>query len=90
MPVTDCNLLLGGLHPRYLPPVFGPRGDDALDNEAATRRLDAVIADASGGLVVEQLRVEAIAASPFDADAVLDLPATLLRQPNGFAFIWRA
>ncbi|MGA7965924.1 MAG: hydantoinase B/oxoprolinase family protein [Gammaproteobacteria bacterium] len=34
--VTDCNLLLGRIAAEYFPRVFGPAGDEALD-EAATR-----------------------------------------------------
>ena len=29
--VTDCNVLLGRIHPAYFPQVFGPRGDQPLD-----------------------------------------------------------
>lgn len=29
--VTDCNVLLGKLHPDHFPQVFGPNGDEPLD-----------------------------------------------------------
>ena len=29
--VTDCNVMLGKLHPEFFPHVFGPRGDQPLD-----------------------------------------------------------
>ena len=29
--VTDCNVMLGKVHPDFFPKVFGPRGDEALD-----------------------------------------------------------
>ncbi|MDG2165767.1 MAG: hydantoinase B/oxoprolinase family protein, partial [Alphaproteobacteria bacterium] len=29
--VTDCNVLLGKLHPEHFPSVFGPNGNDPLD-----------------------------------------------------------
>jgi 5-oxoprolinase (ATP-hydrolysing) len=32
--VTDCNVLLGRVQPRFFPAVFGPNGDEPLDGEA--------------------------------------------------------
>jgi len=29
--ITDCNVMLGKLHPDYFPPVFGPQADQSLD-----------------------------------------------------------
>src|SRR5664279_1709134 len=29
--VTDCNVMLGKIQPRYFPKVFGPGADEALD-----------------------------------------------------------
>ncbi|MDB5419341.1 MAG: 5-oxoprolinase, partial [Phenylobacterium sp.] len=37
--VTDANLVLGRLDPRFFPDVFGPKGDAALDPAAARARL---------------------------------------------------
>jgi 5-oxoprolinase (ATP-hydrolysing) len=37
--VTDANLVLGRLDPRFFPQVFGPAGDAPLDLEAARARL---------------------------------------------------
>jgi len=45
--VTDANLALGRLDPRYFPSVFGPKGDAALDPDAARARL-AELAKAMG------------------------------------------
>ncbi|HEX7969692.1 MAG TPA: hydantoinase B/oxoprolinase family protein, partial [Stellaceae bacterium] len=36
--VTDCNVMLGKLQPRFFPRVFGPRGDEPLDAEVVTRK----------------------------------------------------
>jgi len=36
--VTDCNVLLGKIQPRWFPKVFGPRGDEALDAEVVRRK----------------------------------------------------
>jgi len=33
--ITDCNLMLGKLLPEFFPPVFGPKGDQALNRAAA-------------------------------------------------------
>ncbi|MEO0421079.1 MAG: hydantoinase B/oxoprolinase family protein [Pseudomonadota bacterium] len=40
--VTDANLLLGRLEPRYFPKVFGPNADQALDLTAVKERFDAL------------------------------------------------
>ncbi|MFC3070882.1 hydantoinase B/oxoprolinase family protein [Phenylobacterium soli] len=37
--VTDANLVLGRLDPRFFPEIFGPRGDAPLDPAAARARL---------------------------------------------------
>jgi 5-oxoprolinase (ATP-hydrolysing) len=34
--VTDCNVMLGKLQPRFFPQVFGPDGDQPLDHEAVS------------------------------------------------------
>jgi 5-oxoprolinase (ATP-hydrolysing) len=36
--VTDCNVLLGKIQPRWFPKVFGPRGDEALDADVVRRK----------------------------------------------------
>ncbi len=41
--VTDCNAVLGRLNPDHFPAVFGPRGDETLDIDAA-RKLFAELA----------------------------------------------
>ncbi|OYX35307.1 MAG: 5-oxoprolinase [Caulobacterales bacterium 32-69-10] len=43
--VTDCNLALGKIKPAFFPAVFGPDGDQPLDEAAAFARLEAVAAD---------------------------------------------
>jgi 5-oxoprolinase (ATP-hydrolysing) len=40
--VTDCNLSLGRIQPRFFPAIFGPTGDQTLDRLAAESRLDSV------------------------------------------------
>ncbi|THD59620.1 hydantoinase B/oxoprolinase family protein [Phenylobacterium sp.] len=50
--VTDANLVLGRLDPRFFPSVFGPKGDAPLDPDAARARL-AKLADAMGAESVE-------------------------------------
>ena len=46
--VTDCNVLLGKLHPDLFPPVFGPNADQPLDVEAVRAKF-ADMARAIGG-----------------------------------------
>ncbi|WP_299543367.1 hydantoinase B/oxoprolinase family protein, partial [Phenylobacterium sp.] len=50
--VTDANLVLGRLDPRFFPSVFGPKGDRPLDPDAARARL-ADLAEAMGAESVE-------------------------------------
>ena len=50
--VTDANLVLGRLDPRFFPSVFGPKGDQPLDPHAARARL-AELAAAMGAESVE-------------------------------------
>ena len=50
--VTDANLVLGRLDPRFFPKVFGPNGDAALDPAASRTRLEA-LAKAMGAESVE-------------------------------------
>ena len=40
--VTDCNVMVGKLHPELFPAVFGPGGDQQLDAEAVTQRFKAL------------------------------------------------
>jgi 5-oxoprolinase (ATP-hydrolysing) len=49
--VTDCNVMLGKLQPRFFPPVFGPAGDERLDADVVARKFAALaeeIARATG------------------------------------------
>ena len=50
--VTDANLVLGRLDPRFFPSVFGPTGEDPLDLAAARARL-ADLAKAMGAASLE-------------------------------------
>ena len=45
--VTDCNVMLGKIQPQYFPKVFGPRGDEPLD-EAVVREKFAALAGEIG------------------------------------------
>src|SRR5438477_576855 len=42
--VTDCNLMLGKIQPKFFPAVFGPEGDEPLD-DAIARDKFAALAD---------------------------------------------
>jgi len=49
--VTDCNVMLGKLHARFFPSVFGPGADQPLDEEVVRERFEALtgdIAEAAG------------------------------------------
>ncbi|RZI41590.1 5-oxoprolinase [Herbaspirillum sp. HC18] len=36
--VTDCNVMLGKIQPKYFPAVFGPHADETLDRDAVVRK----------------------------------------------------
>jgi len=36
--VTDCNVMLGKIQPKFFPSVFGPGGDESLDAEVVRRK----------------------------------------------------
>src|SRR5688500_3600828 len=36
--VTDANVMVGKIQPKYFPPVFGPHGNEALSHEAAAAK----------------------------------------------------
>ena len=43
--VTDCNVLLGKVHPEFFPRVFGPGGDEPLDRDAVVAGFEALAAE---------------------------------------------
>jgi len=53
--VTDCNLLLGRLHPDFFPRVFGPAGDRGLDRDAAFAAFAALAGRVGDGRSPEQV-----------------------------------
>lgn len=53
--VTDCNLFLGRIDPAQFPAVFGPKGDQPLDPEAARRRLQEVADQLAGAKSLEDI-----------------------------------
>ncbi len=40
--VTDCNVMLGAIQPKYFPRVFGPNADQPLDAEVVTEKFTAL------------------------------------------------
>ena len=45
--VTDANVLLGKIQPKWFPKVFGKAADEALDRDAVVTAFDAMAADVS-------------------------------------------
>jgi 5-oxoprolinase (ATP-hydrolysing) len=43
--VTDCNVMLGKLHPEHFPAVFGPGADERIDADAVRAGFEAMAAD---------------------------------------------
>ena len=48
--VTDCNVMLGKLHPDLFPRVFGPGGDLPLDADVVREKFAALASEVSTGL----------------------------------------
>jgi 5-oxoprolinase (ATP-hydrolysing) len=40
--VTDCNVMLGKIQPKYFPNVFGPNADESLDRDAVLEKFQAL------------------------------------------------
>ncbi|MGI8931854.1 MAG: hydantoinase B/oxoprolinase family protein, partial [Sphingomicrobium sp.] len=53
--VTDCNLFLGRISADHFPALFGPGGDQPLDVDAATARLEEVAAAVGGRLTLTEI-----------------------------------
>lgn len=45
--VTDCNVMVGKLHPDFFPPVFGPEGNEKLDAAVVREKFAALAAEVS-------------------------------------------
>ncbi len=43
--VTDCNVMMGRLHPDHFPKVFGPNGDQPLDRAVVVEKFNALAAE---------------------------------------------
>ena len=50
--VTDANLMVGKIQPRYFPKVFGPGGDEALSLESAQEQFSALAQQTGRGAEV--------------------------------------
>ena len=59
--VTDCNVMLGKIQPKYFPRVFGPNADEMLDAEVVRDQFKTLadeISEASGQLTTAQEAAE--------------------------------
>lgn len=45
--VTDCNVMVGKLHPDFFPPVFGPNGNEKLDAAIVRKKFAELAAEVS-------------------------------------------
>ncbi|GLU31255.1 hydantoinase B/oxoprolinase family protein [Trinickia caryophylli] len=52
--VTDCNVMTGKLDPRWFPRVFGPNGDEPLDDAAVHGRFAALAREVAAATGVER------------------------------------
>ena len=51
--VTDCNVMLGKIQPKYFPQVFGPKADEPLDHAVVVRQF-AFLADEIASVTKEK------------------------------------
>lgn len=69
--VTDCNVMLGKIHPEFFPKVFGPQGDLPLDVEVVRRKFEELaIAMSTAGYAYGDGRTAEQVAAGFLAIAV--------------------
>jgi 5-oxoprolinase (ATP-hydrolysing) len=47
--VTDCNVMLGKLHPAHFPAVFGPNADQPLDTDVVAERFEVLAEEIGDG-----------------------------------------
>jgi 5-oxoprolinase (ATP-hydrolysing) len=59
--VTDANVLLGKVQPRYFPAVFGPHADQPLDEQAVRQRFEQMLAQVSAAQGDSAMTAEALA-----------------------------
>ncbi len=52
--VTDCNVMTGKLDPRWFPSVFGPHGDEPLDDAIVEQRFAQLAAAVSASTGIER------------------------------------
>jgi 5-oxoprolinase (ATP-hydrolysing) len=53
--VTDANVMVGKLDPRFFPPIFGPGQDRPLDVDAVRAGFEALAAEIGGGRTAEEV-----------------------------------
>jgi 5-oxoprolinase (ATP-hydrolysing) len=53
--VTDANVMLGKIQPRYFPRVFGPAGDAPLDRQVVEKKFEELVAKIKDGRRAEQV-----------------------------------
>ncbi|WP_207482554.1 hydantoinase B/oxoprolinase family protein [Arenibaculum pallidiluteum] len=53
--VTDANVMVGKLDPRFFPPIFGPAQDEPLDTEAVRAKFEAMAAEIGDGRTPEEV-----------------------------------
>jgi 5-oxoprolinase (ATP-hydrolysing) len=56
--VTDANVAVGKLHPRFFPKVFGPNADQPLDGAIARRKFEELAAEVAAATGVERAAEE--------------------------------
>jgi 5-oxoprolinase (ATP-hydrolysing) len=52
--VTDCNVMLGKIQPKYFPKVFGPQSDQSLDAEVVREKFAALAAEIQAATGISQ------------------------------------
>ena len=59
--ITDCNVMLGRLHPAHFPAVFGPTGDQPLDAAVVREKFAALALEIAAATATPPAAPEAVA-----------------------------
>ena len=60
--ITDCNVMLGRIHPQHFPKVFGPNSDESLDRETVVAQFREMAAQIENSTESEKVTPEEVAA----------------------------
>lgn len=60
--ITDCNVMLGRIHPQHFPKVFGPNSDESLDRKTVVEQFRKMAAEIENSTDRKRVTPEEVAA----------------------------